>query len=189
MNTLQETELASWEASFRLAAATDVNAGLADHLRRFDLPAKPKLLLEGTIDIVTAAVAFGVLDGQSMAGCLHAQQYDASRAQNVTYALTFDIFGRSFARVLADARLRTVDLADLYGMPWERHKRVGYERFWISRIDGRDMAAAEIEGLEVLVANDLLFDYGEDEIDFWFDRETYKGAVMVSVQDRYEEDE
>jgi hypothetical protein len=51
------------------------------------------------------------------------------------------------------------------------------------------MTAKELDRLEIIVADDLLFDYGDDEIDFWFDRETYKGAIMVSVQDRYEDDQ
>ncbi len=103
--------------------------------------------------------------------------------------MTFDVFGRGFARVLADTRLRALDLADLYGMPWDRLQRVGFTRFWVSRVDGVDLSVAELERLEQDITEDLLYDYGEDELDFWFDPDTYKGAMLVSVQDHVELDE
>jgi hypothetical protein len=151
--------------------------------------ADPDLLLEGTIEFVSAIAAFATIDGRSVRNFLDSQKYDPSTANDATYAVTFDVSGRGFARVLADTRLQTLDLADLYGMPWDRFQRVGFTRFWVSRVDGVDLSVAELERLEQDITEDLLFDYGEDELDFWFDPDTYKGAMLVSVQDHVELDE
>ncbi len=183
MNTNQASELTAWEASFRFAAHADANAVLIAHLQKFGLRADPQLLLEGTIDFVRAIVAFATLDGRPIAECLAFQTYNPSTATNATYAVTFDVCGLGFARVLSDARLRSLDLADLYAMPWDRHNRVGYGRLWVSRTDGVDLSINELDIVEQDVTDDLRYDYQEDEIDFWFDRDTYKGAMLVSVMD------
>jgi hypothetical protein len=124
--------------------------------------------------------------GGSVTDFLDSQRYDPSTADDATYAVTFDVCGRGFAKVLADTRLRTLDLADLYGMPWDRFQCVGFTSFWVSRIDGVNLSVAELERLEQDITKDLQFDYGEDELDFWFDPDTYKGAMLVSVQDHVE---
>jgi hypothetical protein len=188
MNNEEEGELASWVASFRSAAQADGHAILTAHLRRFDVQADPDLLLEGTIEFVSAIAAFATIDGRSVGNFLDSQKYDPSTANDATYAVTFDVCGRGFARVLADTRLQTLDLADLYGMPWDRFQRVGFTRFWVSRVDGVDLSVAELERLEQDITDDLLYDYGEDELDFWFDPDSYKGAMLVSVQDHVELD-
>jgi hypothetical protein len=185
----QESELASWAASFRSAAQIDVNSLLTEQLRIFDLHADPELLLEGTIEFVTAIVRFATMDGRSVAAFLDSQKYDPRTAKGAPYAVTFDICGPGFARVLSDARLKALDLADLYAMPWDRYQCVGYKRFWVSRIDSADLSPAELDRLEQDVTEDLLFDYAEDELDFWFDRDTCKGAMLVTVQDHVDLDE
>jgi hypothetical protein len=189
MSIEQEGELASWAASFRSAAQADGDAILTEHLRKFDLQPDPELLLEGTIDFVIAIVAFATMDGRSIAVFLDSQKYDPSAANDAMYAVTFDVCGRGFARVLSDTRLKTLDLADLYGMSWDRYQCVGYSRFWVSRVDGDDLNPAELDRLEQDVTEDLRFDYAEDELDFWFDRDAYKGAMLVSVHDHVDLDE
>ena len=37
--------------------------------------------------------------------------------------------------------------------------------------------------------DDLRFDYCEEEVDYWFDPDTYQGFLRVIVQDVYEEGE
>jgi hypothetical protein len=189
MNTDPEGQLASWEASFRSAAQADVNAVLAEHLRKFDLQVEPKLLLEGTIDFVIATVALAAMDGRAIEGFLDSQTYHPNTGGAATYSVTFDVFGRGVARVMSDPRLVALDLADLYAMPWERYQVVGYNRFWVSRVDHCDLSPAELNRLEEDVTADLRFDYGEDVLDFWFDRDTYKGAMLVFVQDHVDLDE
>jgi hypothetical protein len=189
MNIDPETELASWVASFRSAAQADVNAVLTEHLRKFDLQVEPDLLLEGTIDFVVATVALAAMDGRSIEGFLDSQRYHPNTGGAATYSVTFDLFGRGVARVMSDPRLVALDLADLYAMPWDRYRVVGYNRFWVSRVDHFDLSPAELDRLEEDVAADLRFDYGEDELDFWFDRDTYRGAMLVFVQDHVDLDE
>lgn len=183
------SNLVAWEASFRLAAQADANSILSEHLAKFGLRGSPDLLLEGTIEFVRACVAFANLDGHSSDEFLDLQTYDPRAAIGATYALTFDVFDRGFARVLTPSDLRGPDLADLYGIPWDRYERVGYERFWLSRTDGDDLSRVELEALELAVTEDLRFDYAEDELDFWFDPDTYPGALLVAVQDHIEIDD
>lgn len=174
--------LTTWQETFRTDAVSDAYEALRAHLRRFDLPDQPEVLLEGTIDVVMMCVGYATLDGQSSLDFIRRQTYDPSAA-DATYAVTFDIFGKGFARVLTVASLDGLDFADLYEVPWERYQVVGYSHFWISRTDGADLSAEELLLLERQVTEDLRFDYAEDELDFWFDPDTHEGALLVSVQD------
>lgn len=185
----QHSDFAAWEASFRLAAQADANSLLSEHLAKFGLQASPDLLLEGTIEFVRACVAFASLDGHSSDEFLDLQKYDTRAAVGAMYAFTFDVFDRGFARILTPSDLRGLDLADLYGIPWDRYERVGYERLWLSRIDGDDLSQVELDALELAVTEDLRFDYAEDELDFWFDPDTYPGTLLVEVQDHIEIDD
>jgi hypothetical protein len=76
-----------------------------------------------------------------------------------------------------------VDLADLYGTPWNTYECVGYSDFWIARVDGKALSAQEIADFETAVENDLRFDYGDDEVTFWFDPDRIEGALNIVVQD------
>jgi hypothetical protein len=176
-------KLAAWETSFRSAAEADGFAALAQHLHRFDLSINPNELVQGTIDFVAASAAFDAVDGHPGSTLLDLQAYDPSASAGATYAVTFDVAGRSAARVLTAADLGGLDFADLYGMPWNRHQVVGYSGFFVSRVDGAEMSMPELEALEERVTSDLRFDYGEDEINFWFDPDSYPGAVRVEVYD------
>ena len=120
---------------------------------------------------------------------LHQQRYDPSLAEAGPYQVTFDIHGKTYARVNVPASLRPVDLADLYEMPWTAYERVGYSDFWISRVDGRALGAQEIADFEAAVETDLRFDYGEDEVTFWFDPDSQEGCLKVTVQDVYDDDD
>lgn len=182
-------KFAAWETSFRCAAEADGHAVFAEHLRRFSLSIDPSELVQGTVRFVAASATFGALDGHPGSTLLDLQAYEPSASAGATYAVTFDVAGRSAARVLTAADLGGLDFADLYGMPWNRHRVVGYSGFFVSRVDGAAMSAPELEALEERVTSDLRFDYGEDEINFWFDPDSYPGAVWVDVHDVVEGDD
>ncbi len=82
MNNEEEGELASWVASFRSAAQADGHAILTAHLRRFDVQADPDLLLEGTIEFVSAIAAFATMEGRSVAD--FSTHRSTTRAQRTT---------------------------------------------------------------------------------------------------------
>jgi hypothetical protein len=159
-----------WERSFRAAARSDNYALFRDHMKRLGLPAEPKLLVEGTIPVVQAILAYAsIIDGQPFEPFLKMQKYNPSQATDACYALTFDLGGRAYARILVDRGLKTVDLADLLGHPWEDYEVAGYTRIWISHPDWTRLTSEELKQLEDDVTDDLLFDYSEDELNFWFD--------------------
>jgi hypothetical protein len=90
--------------------------------------------------------------------------------------------------LLVDSELRSIDLADLYNHSWHPYKTVGYSQIWISHTDWTDVTKEEMGALEKLVTEDLLFDYEEDELDFWFDDSNAK-YLYVNVYDHYELDD
>ena len=79
-----------------------------------------------------------------------------------------------------------MDLADLYGAPWDDYRVVGYCDIWISRIDGLPLSDDEMSAFEKVVDYDLRFDYSEDELSFWFDPDTHDGVLKVTLQDVYD---
>jgi hypothetical protein len=115
---MQVNSLERWEVEFRKAAEADNFVLFRDHLHRLGLPDEPELLVHGTVLVVQACCAYANLDGQPTAGFLQLQKYCPAEAPCAEYAFTFDLCGKGFARVLASAKLRGLDLADLYGHPW-----------------------------------------------------------------------
>ena len=150
-----------WERSFRAAARSDKCALLLDHMGKLGFLPEPELMLEGTISVVEAVCSYAGIDGQPLDDFLGMQKYDLSQATNARYAFTFDLCGKSYARVLVNGKLETIDLADLLGHPWDNYEVAGYDRIWISHPDWSALTDEEIRELEEQVADDLLFDYSE----------------------------
>jgi ADP-ribosylglycohydrolase len=178
-----EVAFVKWAERFRADAQADDFQIFQRHLKNLELPDEPALLLEGTLLLVQMSVAYLSMDGQEVAEFLAQQQYNPAHAAEATYQVTFDIHGAAYARLNLPASLRPLDLADLYGTPWSTYERVGYSDFWISRTDGIDLTAPEIADFEAAVESDLRFDYGEDEITFWFDTDSHEGILKCTVQD------
>jgi len=143
-------------------------------------------MLEGTVDFVTACVAFASMDGVDIGALLADQRYD-DQASASTYALTFDLSRRGSARLLVRPDMKSIDLADLYEFPWERLRLAGYRDFWVSRLDGRDLSMEEIEELDRVVSRDIWFDYNEDDVSIVFDPDTYEGALAITVYEQTED--
>lgn len=175
--------LERWEREFRSAAKADQLALFRDHLHKLGLPAEPQKLLHGTILVVQACCAYASLDGQSDAKFLAMQKYRPTDAGDAQYVLTFDLYGKAFARVLVTPKLDGLDLADLYGHPWREHEICGYSCFWVSRTDGNPLSDEEMAQIEQEVTDDLRFDYSGDDLRFWFDDSAVEGVLLVTLLD------
>ena len=180
---MSKTLLDRWERAFRAAAQTDDCARFREHLQRLALPNKPELVLEGTVSAVRMASAYLSIDGgdKAVRQLLRMQTYNPVKATDARYVLTFDIFRKAFARILVDATLQPLDLADLYGSPWNDYKMAGFDSFWISRPDWSHLTKREVKKLEKQVTYDLRFDYTDDELEFWFDDSRDKSYLVVSL--------
>ena len=178
--------LQDWEQGFRAAFAHDSGARFEPLLQRFGIRTGAQEMLEGTIDMVTACAAFSSMDGVAINALLADQRYDGE-ASTATYALTFDLFRRSSARLLVRPEMKSIDLADLFEYPWERLRGAGYSDFWISRLDGEDLSMEEVEELDRVVCRDIWFDYTEDEVSIIFDPDTYEGALSITVYEQIED--
>ena len=180
---MERTTHRSWEKRLREAASSDNYALFRGHMRRLGLPEKPKLMLDGTIRVIQAISGYASMDGIALAPFLNMQRYNPCEAPGARYVLTFDLYGKSFARVLADSKLFLPDLADLYNHPWYDYKVVGYRCLWISHPDWSPLTNVELEQLESAVTADLRFDYSEDELTFWFDCGPDSSDLCVMLQD------
>ena len=177
-------KLKRWEREFRMAAEADKYTLLRDHLHKLGLPSDAETSVEATVGVVQACAAYSSLDGQAIDDFLAMQKYDPKEARDATYAFTFDISGKAYARIL----VRTIhgpglDLADIYGHPWEDYEVCGYCGFWVSRTDGMAMSRRDLQQIEKEVIEDLRYDFGEDELVIWFDDESMSGVLQVTVQD------
>jgi hypothetical protein len=177
--------LNQWIRDFSKAAKADKLALFRDHLKRLGLPDEPELLLQGTIEAVTACCAYLNVDGRPVDKFLAMQRYNPADALDAEYALTFDLCRKAYARLLAPRKkmLFEIDLADLYGHPWMPFKVCGYFTIMVSRVDGRALTDTELEMIEKAVTEDLRYDYPEDELSFWFDPDSIEGVMAVTVQD------
>ena len=178
-----EVLLKDWEREFRTDFSRDSGARFESLLQRFGIRTGTHEMLECTVDFVTACATVKSIDGVEICAFLADQRYD-SEASTATYALTFDLSGRSSARLLVRPDLRSIDLADLYEYPWERLRMAGYGNFWVSRIDGADLSMEEIKKLDQVVSADIWFDYSEDDVSIIFDPDSYAGALSITVYEQ-----
>ena len=132
---MSQRAIAKWGRDFRAAAKADKHAILRDHLRRLHLPDAPKLLLEGTVQLVRACSLYTDVDHRvddQLEEFLELQQYNPADASEAQYAYTFDIHEKAYARVLVEPRVQILDLADMFAHTWDDFKVAGYAKFWIS---------------------------------------------------------
>lgn len=177
-----EKHFLEWKRQFRKDAEADKLVLFREHLKKLGLPDKPKQLLEGTILAVQACCAYASIDGRTYDDFLAMQKYNISDAINAKYEFTFDICGKSFARILTSKEFDpSLDLVDLYEQPWDKYEVCGYNEIWVSRTDGKALTAREKAKLEKEVTDDLRFDYSEDELGFWLDDSTIEGVLRVCV--------
>ena len=118
------------------------------------------------------------------------QHYDPANSTNARYAFTFDISGKSYARVLVEPGFKTLDLADLYNHPWEDYETVGFGSLHVTRTDWSGLSSGELRQLEDDVTADIRYDYCEeevdilfDEVDFWLDGQRGEKYLMIRVHD------
>lgn len=173
-----------WHRDFHLAAKNDHYDIFSEHLRLLKLPSKPISMLKATIHMVVAMTAYYQIDGRPSDDFLEMQTYNPAKSKNAPYMVSFDLNGHACARLLVDSELKSIDLADLYNHPWHPWKTVGYSQMWISHRYWTDLSKKEKKDLEKLVTDDLMFDYAEDELDFWFSDLNAK-YLYVSIQDHY----
>jgi len=178
--------LDEWETDFRAASMADGLTLFRDHLRRLDLPDEPELMLEGTISLVRQCFCFSSLDnhGKEFQQLLSMQTYDPANAGSPKYAYTFDIHGRAYPRILIRSKDGTLDLADLYGSLWDGYQVCGFNTLWISHPDWSPLTKEEVADIEREVTDDILFDYSEDELNFWCDGELDSSYVFMNIQDK-----
>ncbi|MEX1028055.1 MAG: hypothetical protein WD049_08635 [Candidatus Paceibacterota bacterium] len=175
--------ISAWRTSIAKAAEADEMKLLREHLRWLDLPDQPELLLQGTLAMVPVTIAYRSIDGRDAQGLLDMQTYDPARATKASYALTFDLFGQAFGRILVDQSLHECDLADMLDAVWLDLEICGYRSFYITRTDGQALATVEAAALEELVRDDLYFDYSEDELAVWFDDSRSRDYLYVDVRE------
>ena len=172
--------LRQWQRRFRSDFSADDGLHFSTLLQRFDIKLNAAEMLKGTIEFVNATAGMANLDGLPLDRLLASQRYDAF-SSDATYSLVFDVHGRGTARLLVAPDLRSIDLEDLFEVPWMRHRVVGYSKFWVSRIDGATMSSAEIDQLEIVIVDDLKFSDTADEIKIGFNPESENCVLSVSV--------
>ncbi len=196
-----EKLLDKWEQDFTAAALADDFAMFREHLEHlaeayhldWTLDSnQPQLMLQATIHIVRVCSAYAHLDGnaEGFVQFLNLQKYNFTEALDAKYAVTVDFYGKALGRILVSVDLHTLDLADLYGSRWPDFEMAGFHHLWISHPDWSVLAKEELLRLEDLITDDLRFDYGEDEVAFYFDESLGDDYLFVTVYDAFEpEDE
>jgi hypothetical protein len=186
---MKDNTVHRWSRSFRRDAMKDGMALFSNHLHGLNLPDEPEKLLEGTIMVVNACCAYLSIDGRPLNDFLAMQTYRPTDDADAKYVFTFNVFDKTYARILTSIDCKFLDLADLFGHPWNELSICGFSDFLVSRIDGNPLSEDEIEDIEKVITDDLRFDYTEEEVDFWTDPDKIEGALYVYVYDVENDDE
>jgi hypothetical protein len=172
-----------WASRFRRDATKDNMALLRKHLQRVGLPDEPEKLIEGTIMYMSGCCAYLNIDGCSIDDFLSMQAYRPGLDADSHYSFTFNLCERTFGRIITSLDAKCLDLADLYGHPWNDFKMCGYSDFRVARVDDDDLSEDEIEEIEKEVTEDIRFDYTEEEVDIMIDQDNINGVIVVYCQD------
>ena len=95
------------------------------------------------------------------------------RGRSNAYSLT-DFRGEAFGRVLIPGNIAVLDLGELYNYPL---KNPGFNKIYVSRVDGRHLSRKDLAHLEMEITYDLRFDYSEGEVDIDFDERSILRCV------------
>lgn len=177
-----------WANRFRRDAVKDDMKLLRQHLQRVGLPDEPEELIDGTIMYMNGCCAYLKIDDRSIDNFLAMQEYRPNSNCEAEYFFTFNLRGKTYGRIVTSIHPHYVDLADLYGHPWNDFKMCGYSDFRVARIDDEDISADEFAEIEKIVTDDILFDYTEDEVDIHVDNYSIDGVLICYVQDVFTED-
>ena len=172
-----------WANRFRCEAVIDSASLLRKHLQRIGLPDEPEKLVEGTILCVNVAGAYSENEGRTIKEFLSQQSYHPALDPNTYYSFTFNLRQHTFARIITPLNAKTLDLADLYGHPWNQFKMCGYSEIRVSRLDDADLSEAEYDQIEKTIIDDIFFDFPEDEVYIAFDREAVPGILVAYLLD------
>lgn len=179
----------TWEKKFRKDALEDNLTIFREHLRRLELPDEPELLLDGTIKLVRLCAGYCSLDNRDSEfnDFLAAQTYDPAKSIKAKYAYTFKIHTKAYARVFVEFTKDPLDLADIYGSPWHEYQVCGFDLLWISHLDWSPLSKDEAIEIEREVTEDILYDYSEEELNYWCDSSMFEEFVLVNIQDACED--
>jgi hypothetical protein len=153
-----------WLRQFLSDAAADDSAAVQRHIDHLGLECSSADLLLGTGQLVAATMAFLSVDGQEIDSFLNRQSYRPGTEGASHYFLMFNMGQGHFGRLIADREITHIDFADLFDYPWEAFETAGFTDVFITRIDGTQMEADELDQLYQRFTEDIYFDYGEDEV-------------------------
>jgi hypothetical protein len=156
---------------------------LRKHLQRIGLPDEPEKLVEGTILCVNVADAYSENEGRAIKEFLSQQSYRPTLDPDSYYSFTFNLRQQTYARIISPLNAKTLDLADLYGHPWNQFKMCGYSEIRIARLDDTPLSEQEYDQIEKTIIDDIFFDFTEDEVYIAFDREAVPGILVAYFMD------
>lgn len=185
---MSDDTFTQWADRFEYDALKDNMALMRKHLKHIGLPDEPEKLITGTIMYMSACCAYLHIDGQSYDALLDLQTYRPELDADFYYSFTFNLYERTFGRIISSLDLKCLDFADLHNHPWDAFKTCGYSDVRVARLDDKGLSQDEIQEIEKMVIKDMRFDFTEDEVDVWFDQYTIDGVLLVYCQDRYADD-
>ena len=136
--------------------------------------------------VAAACCAYLEVDNQDINSFLLRQTYKVPNGDE-NYFFTFNLFDKLYGRIISPVTMKDVDLADLYGHPWNELKMCGYMDVRVSKTDGRNLSKDEINKLKEAIIDDIRFDYTEDDVDIWLISDWIKGVLVAQVADVLEE--
>jgi hypothetical protein len=183
---MPNAKLAAWEHTYRSARKNDQRDILLDHLDLLGIDANPELLFEGTIKLVKMSAAYLSMGrSRHIDAFLSMQGYNPPLNPEAPYIFTFDLCGKAYARAfVGKGENMMIDLADLFGSPWEEYKVAGYYEFIISRADLKPLLVKEVKSLISMVKDDLYYDYSKDELEIDFTEYSNRSCLQVALMEK-----
>lgn len=173
--------VSQWLRVFATDALADDCAEIKRHIEYLKLDCAPEEFVYGTMLLLLAVTSYRKIDGRESASLWRQQHYRLGGEGLPFYCLTFELGVGHFGRILTNNKLSEVDFADLFDNPWDEYEQGGFNRVWISRLDGKPIGDKECKALYQLVTDDMYFDYPEEEVVVNVDKTELADTVIVTA--------
>lgn len=173
--------VSQWLRAFATDALADDCAEIKRHIEYLKLDCAPEEFVYGTTLLLLAVTSYRKIDGRESASLWRQQHYRLGGEGLPFYCLTFELGVGHFGRILTNNKLSEVDFADLFDNPWDEYEQGGFNRVWISRLDGKPIGDKECKALYKLVTDDMYFDHPEEEVVVNVDKTELADTVIVTA--------
>jgi len=158
------TDINVWSESYLAEAQADEFKEIDRHIDYLSLNVRAKKFVDASLLLVDFGCSSIQGKGLSAVEFLNQQKYRLSGYEQPLYCVTIEITPTHCGRIVCDHRFSRIDLVDLHLQVWFKYQAEGFQRMFISRIDGQEIDQDEMQRIKGVIEEDFHYDYDPKDI-------------------------